>query len=52
VTPRTAANFRELCMGFRKPDGNVIGYKGCSFHRCIPMFMVQGGDFEKKNGTG
>ena len=55
-TPRTVENFRTLATcpegAVGQKSGKPLCYKGTVFHRIIPDFFFQGGDFTHGTGVG
>jgi peptidylprolyl isomerase len=52
VVPKTVHNFEKLCLGTEVMGGIMLAYEKTIFHRIIPNFMIQGGDFTRHDGTG
>ena len=54
TVPKTVKNFATLCDGSAGVGnaGKPLHFQGSNFHRIIPGFMAQGGDFTNGNGTG
>ncbi|CAF1698480.1 unnamed protein product [Brassica napus] len=58
TVPKTAGTLYPSCTSLALREkgvgkkGKALHYKGSSFHRIIPSFMLQGGDFTDGNGMG
>ncbi|KAL0481174.1 peptidyl-prolyl isomerase H [Acrasis kona] len=52
ITPKTAENWRQLCVGGFQKDGKEYTFKKNKFHRIIKDFIVQAGDLISGDGTG
>ena len=56
VVPKTAENFRALCVGATESKGyfkggNTLQYKGSIFHVIVPGYMCQGGALQRADGA-
>ena len=53
TVPKTVGNFVGLATGnTTRRNGAPLTFQGTKFHRIIPGFMLQGGDFTCGDGTG
>mmetsp|Transcript_26478 Transcript_26478/g.30772 ORF Transcript_26478/g.30772 Transcript_26478/m.30772 type:complete len:217 (-) Transcript_26478:1398-2048(-) len=55
LVPKTVENFKSLCAcdkGLGELSDEPLCYKNTKFHRIIPNFMIQAGDFTHFNGQG
>lgn len=54
-SPLACENFEAICVGNKglaKSSNMPLSYKNVKFHRIIPGFIAQGGDFVFQNGSG